>query len=101
MLGGVGEWGRPCDMHALVPKWERGIGFLHEEPTWHGKNVRLEFMVKLRLSVDAMGRSSRNISARLKAGMDGVKVGGGIGADAMEPADERRVTSIIGVRKTC
>lgn len=87
-------------MSALVPKWERAIGFLHEEPTWHGRNVRLEFMVKLRLSVDAMGRSSRNMSARLKAGMDGVKVGGGVGADAMEPADERRVTSVIEVRKT-
>jgi hypothetical protein len=58
-------------------------------------NVRLEFMVKLRLSVEAMGRSDWNMSARLKAGMVGVKVGCGVGADAMEPAEERRVTSTI------
>lgn len=57
------------------------------------ENVRLEFMVKLRLSVEAMGRRDWNSSARLKAGMVGVNCGGGVGAEAIEPSEERRVTS--------
>lgn len=65
-----------------------------------GKNVRLEFMEKLRLSVDAMGRRELNMSVRWKAGMgDGRGVvdvcAGAVVADAMEPAEERRVTSAI------
>jgi hypothetical protein len=59
-----------------------------------GKDLRLEFMLKLRLSVEAMGRREENISARLKAGICGGGKGVCTGAeDAMEPAEERRVTS--------
>jgi hypothetical protein len=53
----------------------------------------LEFIDRLRLSVEAMGRREENISARLKAGMGGVKERVGVGADAMEPAEDLRVTS--------
>ena len=65
----------------------------------HGENVRLEFMLKLRLSVEAMGRRELNMSVRWKAGMgDGKGVVVCAGAvDAMEPAEERRVTSAIGI----
>jgi hypothetical protein len=56
-----------------------------------GKNVRLEFIAKLRLSVEAMGRSDENISARLKAGMGDVEE---VGADkAIELAEDLRVLS--------
>jgi hypothetical protein len=50
-------------------------------------------MEKLRLSVEAMGRSEENISARLKAGMGGENECVGVGVDAMEPAEDLRVMS--------
>jgi hypothetical protein len=50
----------------------------------------LEFMVKLRLSVEAMGRRDGNMSAR-NAGMGEVEEG--VGADEKEPAEDRRMLS--------
>jgi hypothetical protein len=58
-----------------------------------GTNVRLEVRAKLRLSVEAMGRSEwLNMSARWTGRGE---VEGGVGAvvDAMEPAEERLVMS--------
>jgi hypothetical protein len=55
-----------------------------------GADVRLEFMAKLRLSVEAMGRREWNMSAR-KAGIGEVEEG--VGADVREPAEDRRVLS--------
>jgi hypothetical protein len=89
--GGSGMWGR----HMYANPNEGKVGRV---PAWRhmGRNVRLEFMAKLRLSVDAMGRSDENISARLKAGMGEVEEG--VGADeAMEPADDLRVLSAMHV----
>lgn len=59
-------------------------------------NIRLEPIAKLRLSVEAMGRSELNISARWKAGSGEVEDGMGAegDVDAMEPADERRAMSV-------
>jgi hypothetical protein len=80
---------------APVPDWEKTVGFLHGNPhgAARGENVRLEFMEKLRLSVEAMGRSEENMSARLKAGMGDAKDCVGVGADARELAEDLRVTS--------
>tara|TARA_R110002003_G_scaffold62_14_gene5643 strand:- start:3588 stop:3788 length:201 start_codon:yes stop_codon:yes gene_type:complete len=61
-----------------------------------GENVRLEFMAKFKLSVEAMGRSELNISARLKAGMGDVEAG--VGAEGMELDEDRRVMSAMYVR---
>jgi hypothetical protein len=83
----VGPTGAPS------PKGKRRSGSCMREPTCDRENVRLEFMVKFRLSVEAIGRRDWNSSARLKAGMVGVKVCGGVGAEAMEPSEERRVAS--------
>ena len=93
--GSRGEWGRP---HAPSPNREKQIGFLHEA-TWNmvkRANVRLEFIAKFRLSVEAMGRSELNISARLKAGMGEVDwgVGAEVDVDAMEPAEDLRAMSV-------
>jgi hypothetical protein len=79
---------------APVPNWEKAVGFLHgTHMGCEGENVRLEFMDRLRLSVEAMGRSEENISARLKAGIGGGNECVGVGADAMEPAEDLRVMS--------
>lgn len=53
-------------------------------------------MAKFRLSVEAMGRSELNISARWKAGMGEVDcgVGADVDVDAMEPAEDLRGISV-------
>jgi hypothetical protein len=87
---GIREWGR-CRASARLGKAGRVPAW---KPTWGcegGQNVRLEFMEKLRLSVEAMGRSEENMSARLKAGMGDAK--DCVGADARELAEDLRVTS--------
>lgn len=64
-------------------------------------DLRFEPIAKLRLSVEAMGRRELNISARWKAGSgEVVVVEGGVdvvAVDAMEPAEERRAMSVVGM----
>jgi hypothetical protein len=62
-----------------------------------GTDVRLEFMEKLRLSVEAMGRRDRNMSAR-NAGIGEVEEG--VAADVREPAEDRRVLSVDARKQT-